>query len=171
MGIFQLEEVTPKQVIVKVNADDPLTIARHPYIDANMAYITVTRGKNHILTVIRKDGSTFSFSFGASGHTVISDNLERLKCEVLQFIADQNILIKHTGVIPETAVIYYNDFFKAWQLQFEPGPVIHHNREVSSHEDMIEACRPIVEAKEWKHEIAVTGIDVWRAVNPKYKLI
>jgi len=51
-----IQEVTDDKVIVKVNADDPLTVARFPFLSSDMAYITLARGKTPVLTIIPKDG-------------------------------------------------------------------------------------------------------------------
>lgn len=54
-SIFKLIENTNKQVIIKVDAGDTLSIARHPYVNINYDYITVTKGIDHTLTIIKKD--------------------------------------------------------------------------------------------------------------------
>ena len=86
MEVFSLVENTNRQVILKVNADDLLIIAKNPYVNKEMAYITITKGSSHTLTVIKKDGSTFSFDWGIGGHTLISNNLCRLKFAALDYI-------------------------------------------------------------------------------------
>lgn len=85
-SIFKLIENTNKQVILKVDAGDTLSIARHPYVNINYDYITVTKGIDHTLTIIKKDGKTFSFSWGFTGYTLVSDNLHRLRREVCDYI-------------------------------------------------------------------------------------
>ena len=62
--VFEICEVSDDKVIIKVNTDDLLAIARHIGLDANAAYITVTRGKDHVLSVIKKDGTSYSFDWG-----------------------------------------------------------------------------------------------------------
>ena len=106
--VFEIEEFDDQQVIVKVNAKDALAVARHPYVSSDMAYITVSRGVDHIFTVVKSDGKTFSFSFGASGYTLISEALEALKKAVLDFISRNGINIEYHGGKPFGADIYYN---------------------------------------------------------------
>ena len=48
-SVFQLVNVDTTQVVLKVVAEDNLTIAMHPYISGEYDYITVTRGEDHIL--------------------------------------------------------------------------------------------------------------------------
>ena len=79
------------QVVLKVSVKDNLQVALNPFIQRNYDYITVTKGENHTLTVIKKDGKSFSFNWGEYGFTLISENLERLKREVVKFIKSQNI--------------------------------------------------------------------------------
>ena len=84
--VFEVCEVSDDKVIIKVNTDDLLAIARHIGLDANAAYITVTRGKDHVLSVIKKDGTSYSFDWGESGYTLISNRLEALRLDVIDFI-------------------------------------------------------------------------------------
>ena len=86
--VFQLVDQDSEQVVIKVMANDNLTIARHPYISGNYDYITLTRGydKDHIFTVIKKDGSTWSFHWGPYSSTMTSGSTQRLKNKVLDFL-------------------------------------------------------------------------------------
>ena len=90
-NVFELIENNSEMVVLKVNAGDNLTIAMNPYINGTYDYISVTKGKNHILTVIKKDGTSFSFHWGYSGYTLISDSLELLREKVMRFIASNRI--------------------------------------------------------------------------------
>lgn len=85
-NVFELVEDNDSVVVLKVNADDPLTVALNPYVNATYDYISVTKGENHILTIVKKDGSTFSFHWGISGYTLICDELELLRKKVLHTI-------------------------------------------------------------------------------------
>lgn len=67
MGVFELVSRTDKQAVVKVNADDPLTVAMHPYVNSNMAYITLT----------------FTYT---GGHTLVSGNVDMLRRKVFEFL-------------------------------------------------------------------------------------
>lgn len=121
MEIFELLETTPEQVVIKVNAKDALTVARHPYIQANYEYITVTRGKEHILTIVHDTGTTFSFHWGDSGYTLISDSLEKLKRKVLEFISKHDVLMECNFDKADKADLFYNIYHKAWQLSLYKG--------------------------------------------------
>ena len=167
--IFEIEEYDYNRVILKVKADTPLKVAKYPFVSGEWEYITVTRGKDHILTVIKKDGTTFDFHWGYSGYTLISENLELLKANVVHFIENENaILLDYIGKEPEEVGIFYNDNYKSWQISFN---TFHFwNKDIKSAEEMIEYADRFVKATEWKNEKAVTGIDVWRAVNPIFVL-
>ena len=117
--IFKLVSADEDKVIIEVLADSPLKVAMFPFVSSEYNYITVTRGRNHILTVIKKDGKTFSFDFGDNGHTLISDSLKELKKFVLKFISDSGVLIEWNGWNIRRVVIYYNSSYKKWQLTLE----------------------------------------------------
>lgn len=85
-GVFYLVEDTKEQVIVGVRLLDTLDVARHPYLNKSMEYITVTKGDDHTLTVVNSDGKTWSIDFGLSGHTLVSENVARLRREVMGYL-------------------------------------------------------------------------------------
>lgn len=171
-SVLEIFEVTKEQIIIKVNADDPLTVARHPYLNSNMAYITLTRGRKHIFTVINKDGSTWDFYFGEGGHTIIGEATEKLKRSVLEFINDNNIPIEYCGGTPVAATVYYNKNYQKWQLTVETTKKDFHfwADKATDMKSAMKVFGTMVKAKEWKHDIAVTGIDVWRAHEPRFTL-
>ena len=118
MGVFELFEETNEQVIVKVNAKDPLTVARHPYVTAQMEYVTVTRGEDNNFTIVRNDGSTFSFHEGRRGHTVVSEDVERLKRELKSFLAHEHVFLDaRTNLNPYAAEFYEHK--GRWYVDFE----------------------------------------------------
>lgn len=116
MSILKLHTVTNEQVVLEVKELSLLEIAMNPMFDKTMEYITVTRGGNHTLTVIKNDGTKFSFEWGSSGHTLISDNLERLKSYVLKFLKDEKIFIDSTSDNVIQGKTFYNENFNAYQL-------------------------------------------------------
>ena len=89
--VFELVAQDAEQVVIKVNAEDNLTIAMHPYISGNYDYITLTRGynKDHIFTVIKKDGGTWSFHWGPYSCTMTSGSVDRLRDKVLDFLINE----------------------------------------------------------------------------------
>jgi hypothetical protein len=167
--VFKLAEIDDEQVIIKVNAKDSLTVARYPFLSSDYDYITVTRGGNHILTVIKSDGKTFSFHWGTSGYTLISEDFELLRKQVCQFIHDNYIMLELKGKPESKKVnIYYNANYKKWQLSCNAN---FWSDKATDLESAIKDFSNIVTADEWKNEKAITGIDIWTAVNPVFKEI
>ena len=166
-NIFCLRHFDNEKVILRVLADNPFKVAMFPFVSSDWEYITVTRGKNHTLTVIKKDGTTFSFHWGFNGHTLIGDSLESLKKNVLKFINESNILLEYNGGKNESAKIYYNSNYKKWQLTINDD-VHYWSDTAQSLTDMIEDCERFVIANNWKERIAPTGITVWDAENVVY---
>lgn len=161
---FTLVTVTNEQVVLKVNAEDNLMIAMHPYISSDYDYITVTRGSNHILTIIYTNGHTFDFHWGIGGYTLISDGLERLRREVCDFIKENHILLDMKSDVIRKATVYYNNNYHKWQLTLNDSGHYWSDK-ARCQEDMFEEAKMFnVNASEWKHRIAITGIDVWDAI-------
>ena len=166
--IFEIVSNNSTQVVLKVNADDPLTVAMNPYVSGEYAYITVTKGEKHVLTITKKDGSTFSFHWGGGSSTLISENLERLKKNVVKFIEDNSILLGwNTDRLPTEVKILYNPNYKLWQFtaELERTKAFYWSNWACSWEDMTEEVYrffPKLKSCNWTHGIAVTGIDVWK---------
>ena len=170
MEVFSLVENTNRQVVLKVNADDLLVIAKNPYINKEMAYITITKGSNHTLTVIKKDGTTFSFDWGSSGTTLINDNLNRLKWAAVDYIQDvlHILLDVESCKNPSSVVIYYNDWFKKWQASYSFNDrklkdVNWWSKTAACKEDMIKELSEVYDLSDFIHRLAPTGIDTWVA--------
>lgn len=87
--IFELVSKEPEQVVIKVKELDNLMIAKHPYIDSSYDYINVTRGRQNVLTVIKKDGTTWNFEWGYYSNTLIGGSTERLRWAVIDFVENE----------------------------------------------------------------------------------
>ena len=172
-SIFTLEETDNEVIVLKVNCNSPLEAARNPYVDMNTEYVSLTRGKDHILNIVRSDGSSWNFHFGESGHTLVDKSTELLKDKVLSYLHDRHILIDYTGEKFRNAAIFYNDNYDKWVLRLDTvdgkGIGYESNTAVSA-EEMIEECKVFVEADKWDLGKAQTGIDIWEADNPVFKV-
>ena len=171
-NVLETKEVSSNQVIIKVNAKDPLTVAKYPFLDSEMAYITVTRGNEHVFTVIKENGKTWSFHFGKSGHTLISESTEILKRNVMQFIKDNDIAIDYSGEKPIKAKVYYNSNYRKWQLSVDTvkGCFNHWSDTAKNFEEALDSFKGFVTSPNWNERKAVTGITVWDATEPKFTL-
>lgn len=94
--VMKIMDRNSDRVVIKVSSDDPLTTAMYPFIPGNTAYITVTLGDNHVLTIVKKDNSTFSFNWGLGGHTLISEGLEQLRKEVVNFLKGKGVYLSYS---------------------------------------------------------------------------
>lgn len=93
MGIFELVDNSCEQVVVKVNAKDALTVAMHPYVTAQMEYITVTKGEDHTYTIVYNNGHTWSFECGLHGYTIVSENTKRLMSVLDSFLYEHHVFL------------------------------------------------------------------------------
>lgn len=115
-------------VILKVKELTNLQIAQKPCFDSSMDYITITRGRTQVLTVISKEGGTFSFCWGDGGYTLISGNLEELKRVVLRFLETNDIFINLiSNKLPLVAASFKNSNFDRWQFRLGDTDKNSHN--------------------------------------------
>ena len=169
--IFSLQEVSDSKVIIKVNADSPLTIAQYPFIEKQFAYITVTRGKDHNLVIVYDDGHTWSFRWGLSGETIIDDTTFMLRVAVCQFIEENNILFGYSGGSIYEAKIFYSKSY-GWGLGLwikNGDDCCIWSKTANDAESMIEECKKYIVAEEWEYIKArdPIGRDEWVAKNFK----
>jgi len=172
--IFSIEEADENQIIIKVNAKDALTVAKFPFVESTYAYITVTRGDEHVLTVIYENGQTFSFHWGTSGYTLIGESLENLREAVTQFIEDSNYLLDLACFKdPYDCTIYPRpEDSTLWQLSLDyfGYPDARLLRRAKNLKDAVAKFSPFVTAKSWDKTTAATGITIYKPVDPEYHL-
>lgn len=152
-SIFSIAEVTDDYVIVKVNADDNFTVARHFYIQRDYDYITVTRGCHHIITVIRKDGSTFSWGCGGGRSTIVDDATDLLRNKLFEFIDAQNILLDLTfSQIEKVRIGRSKRTQWHWTMRLVNKDGRYSNEYISkatSFDDMVKDVSRFVHVKKW----------------------
>lgn len=164
--IFKLYQVDKNQVIIEVKADSPLVVAQFPFVTMQMKYITVTRGKNHVFTTVRDDGSTSSIECGESGHTILTNAMAMFKANVCKFIEENDILIDYCGQsIGEDVYICYNPYYQKWQLRLDDG-VHYFNSKANNVNEMIDDCKRFVVADSWIHSCG----NLYKPVNAKITL-
>ena len=170
-NIFSIADVDDNQVIIKVHADSPLKVAQYPFISGEYEYITVTRGKSHLLKIIYKDGNSFSFHWGGGSSTMIDEELKELKQQVVLFIEQNYIFLDYSGEPITKIEIWFNSNVHLWQVSLEPTNSYYWSHTASSVDDMIKEVEPFgIFAEKWEKSVAQTGIDVWTAVNPKLSI-
>lgn len=163
-AVFKLAHVDTKQVVLKVVTENNLVIAMNPYVNATYDYISVTRGDNHNLTIVFKDGHTYSFHWGTSGDTLVSQELQMLREAVCSFIESQGILLGLTTNKPTKAKIVFNPNFCCWQLTVDSGHYF--SRTAKSIVDIQREAKRFVNVKGWVTQTAPTGVTVWVAMKP-----
>ena len=168
MEIFKLIENNEKLVIVQNLASTTLDVARHPYINLTMDYFTITKGKDHVFTIIKKDGDSWSFDFGQSSYTMITGNIENLKNAVLNFLETQGICVDVcTTAKPNKATIYYNNYFEAWQANLKfpncEGEQNYWSKTATNQTETLKEIKKIFNKKfsDLRYAVAQTGIDTW----------
>ena len=161
-NIFELVSNSREQVVLKVNAKDPLTVALNPYVQSNYEYITVTKGPNHTMSVINNEGKRWSIEWGERGHTLIGASTERLKQEVLKYIGSLDISIEYQGQPVKQVNVFYHSFFKKWEISITPtfGPhIAHFSVKATNLEDIKAEAEAIIPfpCKGWKPYTSSNG--------------
>ncbi len=151
-NLYTIVEETPELVVIEVAAMTLLERAMHPEIPDNTKYITISKGDTNTLTVVKTNGTTFDFSWGACGHTLISDSLKRLKRNVTRFLSDSYISISKYDIKTSTSFyVYYNSDCKDYQVQFEKDKFLNSGRCITG--DTLDEVLDIVRKKfEFEHD-------------------
>lgn len=170
--IFKMVMSDEDKVIIEVMADTPLKTAMYPFVSGEYKYLTLTRGRHHILTIVDKDNTTFAFGWGCKGDTCVSERLRLLKANVLQFVKDNNILINCSN--PTSAIITYCDneytlsIFDDNRDSFD-----NYDGKATDLDSMIAEVSKFVTADSWEfvdyEADRYFNTKTWRAVNPTFK--
>lgn len=97
MKPLKIQAETNELVVIKNLCTNTYDVAMNPWLSLKIEFISITKGKTHVFTVINTDGSTWNFSWGEGGATVISSSVELLKKKVLAFLDEECILLGCTG--------------------------------------------------------------------------
>ena len=167
--IFEFVKADNSKAILKVKELSTLMIAEHPYLNSKMDYITITRGRRHTLTVINKDGSTWSVNWGDGGCTLCSDSVDSLKWAARDFFQIEcgiplDFTVENSAI--KEAKVFYNRNFRAWQLNLSAGPYQEQNiwfKDCKNEDDAILKAGKYIGNKVWSYKRAQTGIDTWEA--------
>ena len=165
--VLELVHYDNDKVVVKFKELSNLEKAMNPWV-LNYEYVTITRGKNHIMTMISKDGGSWSISWGDNGCTMISDSLLRSRKEIVAFIEKDCFIPLNLDVpnyLIESANVYYNNNVGCWQANFYVRGKSSNiwDKEWVCAKDAINFAKNIVGDCKWIKETAQTGIEIWRA--------
>lgn len=169
---FSLVENTDEMVILKNEVKRPIDIAKNPWLSSDDEYVTITKGRDHVLTLVKTNGKTVSISFGGRGHTLISDNFRRLKEKAIETAHVFGVLLEiPTTKKPDNVCIFYNDNYKMWQAVltvngFNIREYIWFNDAINQNDtlELVEDCFEI-KFKELTYKRAQTGIDTWETTR------
>lgn len=167
--IFEFVKADSRKAILKVKEVNNLIIADYPFINSKMDYITITRGRRHTMTVINKDGSTWSVDWGEGGVTMCADSVNALKWAARDFFQlECGVLLDFTVENDEIkeATVFYNHNLRSWQLSLRVGPYQEQHlwfKDCKNKDDVIEKSKRYIGERTWRYQLARTGIDTWVA--------
>lgn len=67
-------------------------------LDGDETMIRVTKGPGQYYTIFRKDGTRFTWHYGRSGYTLVSDRTHELRRQIEEIIRTRGIDIEKRGV-------------------------------------------------------------------------
>ena len=163
---FILAKNAEDMAILKVMVKTPWEIAQHPYLSSDYEYITMTKEKINVFTIVKEDGTTFRFS----NCEMTDASIGKLKSKVYDALKKYGVTINiPTMELPYKISIFYNRNFKSWQadLLFE-GFSEEQQMYLSTPKNAEELCNEIekrfrIKFKPLVHGYAQTGIDIWKA--------
>lgn len=92
-NMLQLIENNERLIVVKHLCKSPLDVAKNPEFAMDHAYYSITKGESHVFTVVKQDGTKWSFTFGGEATTMVDASTIMLKDRVLAFLNDVNVPI------------------------------------------------------------------------------
>ena len=165
-NILELVHVDESKVVVKFKELSNLEKAMTSWVLPNAEYVTITRGRDHIMTIIRNDGSSWSIEWGDSGCTVMSKSLIESRNRIVDFIEQECYILLNITKATKATVLY-NRHVCSWQITLRDcrgTEEIVWNKDFDNEYDTIELANKII-GKDcaWKKGISQTGINIWEA--------
>lgn len=119
--MLELVSDNEKLAVFKHLCKTPLDVALNPEFALCHAYYTVTKGPYHVFTIVKQDGSTWSFEFGKGGATLISQSTSNLKVRVFAFALENGILMDLTSAPKKAEAWRESDYYgkSSWTIAFE----------------------------------------------------
>ena len=168
--VLELVHVDNSKVVVKFKELSNFDKALNPWVLPNADYITITRGKRHIMTVITKDGKSWSINWGEGGVTMISDSLLESRRQIVSFIEKECLIPIDLTISNDEiteASVFYNQWFTSWQVQLRGEGYGQEaniwDRSCNNEYDAIDLANKFIGVHTWRKGTAQTGIDIWRA--------
>lgn len=161
---FTLAKNTEEMAILKVMVKTPWEIAQHPYLSSDYEYITMTKEEKNIFTIVKTDGTTFSFS----NLEMTGASIGKLKGEVYDALKKYGVTVGiPTMELPQKMEIYYNRFAQRWQANLSFKGISKEQRMYLYAQNAEEMCKEIekrfrIKFKPLVHGYAQTGIDIWK---------
>jgi len=75
--LVELQENNSACVILKVKENVKLDLISLGYFNGDEEYLRLTKGDKHTCTVFKQDGKHYSWYWGRSGYTVVSDEMKK----------------------------------------------------------------------------------------------
>lgn len=86
--LVELLENNEECVVLKVKDNSQLKLICLGYFSGNETMFRLTKGENHTCTVFRDNGKSFSWKWGISGFTLVSDSTRKCGKLIQQCITD-----------------------------------------------------------------------------------
>ena len=166
--MIELVSDSEKLAVFKHLCKTPLDVALNPEFALDHAYYTITKGPSHVFTVVKLDGSTWSFEFGRGGATLISQSTSDLRKRVLAFALENSILMDLTSAPKKAEAWEETDYHgkRSWVAAFEDSSG---ERQIIRGNPSLEEAKALVEKITGKnpkwgtHESQTTGNVFWTA--------
>lgn len=119
--MLELVRDSDKLAVFKHLCKTPLDVALNPEFALDHAYYTVSKGPYHVFTIVKLDGSAWSFEFGRGGGTLISQSTSNLKMRVFAFALENGILMDLTSAPKKAEAWRESDYYgkSSWTVAFE----------------------------------------------------
>lgn len=92
IDLVEVAENNENCVLLKVKDNMKMQLINLGVFNGNEEFFRYTKGRNHTITVFKKDGSSYSWDFGEDGYTLATEKLNRQRRIIVKCIEkDLNI--------------------------------------------------------------------------------
>lgn len=168
--LVEVMENNMECVVLKVKDNMQIQLISLGYFDGNETMFRLTKGENHTCTVFMNDGRNYSWNWGTSGSTLVSDSTKKQGDMIEACIVDDFNIYMGGNILKREETLYIKtlqdtkgkkEFYQLMWWEGKEKICIHKNGEYYTHRVGLENAKSYV-----KERIMVSHMsDIYQSPN------